>query len=186
MLIQSKERFPLRGLWRGYQTELDFKKDPISGLLMPIDTGFIIKDTMKDGENTLTTTLKAYFMNKIVDETTNDYAMDDLFAVEGRVAGNDGKDGIIEADSVSGDVVQAGDVAQVFLTTLNDGGDNTEVYFELYGYITGAVSLTGILALVKTYNFTGHSADHVLASVAVTETVVANRRYHHYWKVTAS
>ena len=187
MLIQSKESFPLKGVWRGHQTELDFKRDPISGLLMPIDTGFIIKDTVKDGENTLTTKFKAYLMNKMVDDGSNDYAMDSRFAVEGLVAGNDEKGGIVSSSANgSSGALTAGQLHRIFITTLNDGGDNAEVYFELYGYSTGAQTFDAFLCMVQGYENDDDTVDHVFAYVGIDEEIAANRRYHHYWKITAS
>lgn len=185
IFVPKATAIPIRGFCRGHQTELDFVKGK-DGILVPKDTGFVIKDTMWDGENTITDKLRAYLAYKIGADVT-DYAMDSLFAAEGLVAGNDEKGGIIEAVSTgSTGSISPGDVDTCFITTLNDGGDNTEVYIEFYGYKTGSYTIDDYLILGQGYENTDDSMDHVFAYISASQSIAANRRYHHYWKITLS
>ena len=179
ILIPKKEfKIEVEGHCRGFQTELDYVEK--NGILFPIDTGKVVPHTEWKARNTLQTGLLYYLAYKIGTNTT-DRALDDLFISSGLVAAvgaaNDGKDGIVEGPS------GAAEVEGILVTTLNDGGTEAEAYIEFYGYMEGAYSLDDNLILG--HNFVD-STDSIteFSKVSINQEVAANRRYHHYWKIT--
>ena len=157
------------GSVRGHQTWLDEHGR---------DSGEIVPGSQLEDKNTIEDALKAYLAYKIGTDTT-DYALNNLFTADeatpfGTMAG---LDGIVIYDAVPGDW-------NTFITTLNDGGDNTETYIEYYGYHTNsggsAESLVSELRLLHSLN----SSEIVFASYTIGTTLADGRRYHFYWKIS--
>ena len=110
------------------------------------------------------------------------YDMGTLFASQGTRASvgaaNAGKDGIAHFDP---------DIADyILLTTLNAGGTDAEAYLEFYGYIDGVATLSVILELGARYDNSTYTFAKKWATVSISQSVAAARRYGHYWKITIS
>ena len=121
-----------------------------------------------------------YLAYKIRADATN-YAMVNLFTSDGDISGShDGYDGIAHGSGMS-------DLDYAFTTSLNDGGDNSTGYIEFYGYIDGSVSLTGYLYMGYDMNYVPpNSFTHTFAQYDINTSVASGRRFHFYWRITAS
>ena len=143
-------------------------------------TGEKVAGSEKEFHNTIGADLKAYLAECMaVDVSGEAIITADLQVANAYAAG---KSGI--AFITSGGTYQS----ILFITTLNDGGDGTEVYTEFYGYVDGAATLNGTLQLGSTQAGGASTADYtnIFATYAINETVPAARRFHFYWKVTMS
>jgi len=145
------------------------------------DTGVLVPKTEFRDRNTIKDALKAYLAYNIAVPATVNRALDLLFTTE-VILDMVGRDGIAYGlQSPSGNT-------KVLVTTLNDGGDNTKLYTEFYGYLTGAATLSANFILG--HNLQNAGADHAFttefAYYAVSASVAASRRYHFYWKITLS
>lgn len=159
-----------------------------AGIVLPSDSrkalkqlkqdGIMIPGSFRAGSNTIGSDLKKYLAYKLAADVT-DQAMDNLFASGGLVASvgaaNDGKDGIAWGQD---------NVAGLFVTTLNDGGDNSDTFAEFYGYVDGAVTLSTELTLGFSYTNGTTSWSKTYATYSINESVAASRRFHFYWKIT--
>ena len=177
--MKEELHFRMFGEVRGFETELKFEER--NGVLVPIDTGIVVPGTEYRKRNSLSNAL-AYTLAAQIGANVADYALNNLFASSGTVASvgaaNNGKDGVFHFvdDGVT--------ASHLFVTSLNDGGAYTENYIEFYSYIDGAVTLGYYLGLGYEYANATQTFTKVYAATAINKTVAANRRYHHYWKIT--
>jgi hypothetical protein len=181
VLIKKEiNKIEIEGRCRGFQTELDFVEK--NGILFPIDTGKIVSGTEWEARNTLQTGLLYYLPHKLDDDATANRALDDLFISNGTKASvgaaNDGKDGV--AHGIIGPVT----IDYILQTTLNSGGTEAEAYIEWYAFITGSATLSQQLILGHNYSNSGEDFETDFSYTSISQTVAADRRYHHYWKFT--
>lgn len=160
---QSEQLIRLRGEVKSWQTDSE--------------TGEIVPETVKTDYNTIGTDMKTYLAQSLADDIN--HGMDNFISSNAYTVD---KDGI--AFKVSG----ASYHSEWFISSLNDGGDGTKTYTEIYGYIDGAVTLNGTLELG--YALTGGASasefTSTFATYIINETVPAARRFHFYWKITMS
>lgn len=180
ILVSKKiNKIEIEGHCRGFQTELDFVER--NGILIPIDTGKIVPHTEFMCKNTIQSAFLYYLAYKVGTDTT-DRALNALFTDNGTQAGvgaaQNGKDGV--AHGIASPVT----IDYILETTLNDGGTEAEAYIEFYAFITGAATLNALLMLG--FNYVNASQDWTKewSQVSISQSVAANRRYHHYWKFT--
>jgi len=175
-----KNGLEIFGEVRGFETKLEFEEK--NGLLIPHDTGIVVAGSEYEKRNTLSSLL-SYYLPCELGANRTDQAMDSLFASSGTVASvgaaNNGKDGIVAIDE---DLL----ISHIFTTTLNAGGTNAENYIEFYGTIDGSVTLTPYLGIGFNYVNATTSFTKSYATTTINKTIAANRRYHHYWKITVS
>jgi hypothetical protein len=176
LLRTSKVALKLRG-------DVEMFETPV-GILLPKSQelrgreDLMIPWTHKKDHNTIYTDLKAYLAYKIGTNTV-DQTMDNLFTAQ-TLATQNGKDGMCQASTS-----YANSTDTVFITTLNDGGDNSDEFIEFYGYITGETSLAPTLILG--YNMlatTTKQFTKLYAHYTINTTVAASRNYHFYWKLS--
>ncbi len=179
---KTQEEFTIgiQGVIHCFQTELDYVKK--NGILVPIDTGIVVPGSVRKQRNTIQNALVNYLAFTIGSSSV-DIALDSLFATDGTQASvgaaEAGNDGIVVG------TVGPQDVTHILTTTKNDGGLNSENFIEFYGTIDGAQTLSGLAILGFNYSNAGNgSLETIFSQVNISETVAANRRYHHYWKLT--
>jgi hypothetical protein len=143
-------------------------------------TGEKVLGSEKEFHNTIGADLKAYLAQCMAEDVSGESIKTADLQVANAYAA--GKSGI--AFIASGGTYQS----IWFVTTLNDGGDGTEVYTEFYGYVDGAATLNGSLQLGSVQAGGASASDYtnIFATYAINETVPAARRFHFYWKVTMS
>ena len=147
----------------------------VKGWQTDLKTGLVIPETTFEDKNTVQTGMTYYLAYKIGTNTT-DRALDDLFDSDGAPGGgNVGQDGIGHWD---GD-----DINLILDTSLSVGGDNSTSYIEFYGFIDGAVTLTGDLQLGHGLIISPNEITTIFATYDINTSVAAGRRFHFYWRI---
>ena len=178
--MQLQQSIGIEGHCKGFQTELDFVKK--NGILTPVDTGIIVPGTMFKKKNTIANAL-VYNLSASLGPNATDKALDSLFSANGTKAsvgaGQAGNDGIVEG------TYGLPQVDHILQTTLNAGGTEAQNWIEYYGYIDGAVTLDSYISIGHNYSNAGDGRlTTYFSNVVISQSVAANRRYHHYWKFT--
>ena len=155
------------------------KPQNVRGFQTDLKTGLYVPGTYFEDHNTIQNDFRYYLAYKIGTNTT-DQALNNLWTSDGALgSGDSGYDGI--AHGAAGTALD-----YKFATSLNAGGDNSLTYIEYYGYIDGAVTLSGNLYLGFTYVHGGTTFTKLYSTYDINTSVAASRRYHFYWKITAA
>ena len=157
----------------------------VRGFQVDTKTGLYVPNTYFEDKNTIQTALKAYLAYKIGTDTT-DRALDNRFTYEGPASGASSMDGY---DGIAYE--SAGDLAYLYVTSINQGGDNSTSYIEFEGYLvadagTGDIN-TGTNSMVL-----GHDYNHGAAPDFTTEfsryscalNITQGRTDYFYWRIT--
>ena len=139
--------------------------------------GLFLPDTYFEGENAITTDLKAYLPYKAGTDTVNQ-AIDNRFTSGAALSsGDNGYDGIAYGTGLTA-------LSYKLDTDINAGGDNATAYIEFSGNIAGPLTMLGYLLLGFNYVHGSTAFTKTYAAYLISQTIDSGNTFYFYWRIT--